>query len=252
VIVPSPLTSTSSSLLHVRTSFWRGAAAHAAAGRAAWLSVSGDAALPGMAELAGCHLADRVPGGRPGTLRFVRAWGPFSAGDELELAAGDGSLATRWARLALDDGEIVATDADGGPGLVAARRGPGVVVTCAAPVELLCAGQPDAHRSTDLTWGLYAGLLVEAGIREPASVDHPDVTSGSLRGSRGGLVSVTNHEGSDVRVDLRLPPGASNVRSFRPAGVIALGAGRPVDDGVVIELDLPSYGATIVGWDDRP
>jgi hypothetical protein len=66
VIVPSPLTSTSSSLLHVRTSFWRGAAAHAAAGRAAWLSVSGDAALPGMAELAGCHLADRVPGGRPG------------------------------------------------------------------------------------------------------------------------------------------------------------------------------------------
>jgi hypothetical protein len=252
VIVPSPLTSTSSSLLHVRTSFWRGAVAHAAAGRAAWLSMSADAALPGMAELAGCHLADRAPAGRPGILRFARAWGPFRAGDEIELPAGDGSLATRWARLALDDGEIVATDMDGGPGLVAARRGPGVVVTCAAPVELLCAGKPDAHGSGDLTWGLYAGLLAEAGIREPASVDHPDVTTGSLHGSRGGLVSVTNHRGTDVRVDLRLPPGASSVRSFGPAGVIALGAGRPVDEGVAVELDLPAYGATIVGWDDRP
>src|SRR5262249_17238803 len=89
LIVPAPLTSTSSSLLHVRTGFWRGAPAHLAAGRALWLSVSGDSALPGMAAVAGCHLADRVPAGRPGVLRFARPWGPFEAGEELVLPDGD-------------------------------------------------------------------------------------------------------------------------------------------------------------------
>jgi hypothetical protein len=251
VIVPAPLTSTASSLLHVRTSFWGGAAAHAAAGRAAWLSVSADAALPEMAGLAGCHLADRVPAGRPGTLRFVRPWGPFGAGDELDLPDGDGSLATRWARLALDDGEVVATDADGGPGLVLARRGRGLVAACAAPIELLLAGRPGAYGPSDRTWGLYAGLVVEAGIREPASVDHPDVTCGSLRGPRGGLVAVTNHGPAAVRVELALPAEARAIRTFGPTGATDLGPERSVDGRLAVELELPAYGATIVGWDDR-
>ena len=111
-----------------------------ARGGGLWLSVSADAALPEMAALAGCHLVDRVPAGRPGVLRFVDRWGTFSAGDELRLPDGDGSLATRWARLAVDDARIVAVDADGEPGLVVARRGSGLVATCAAPVELLAGG----------------------------------------------------------------------------------------------------------------
>jgi hypothetical protein len=205
-----------------------------------------------MAGLAGCHLADRVPAGRPGTLRFVRPWGPFRAGEELDLPDGDGSLATRWARLALDDGEVVATDADGGPGLVLARRGRGLVATCAAPVELLLAGRPGAHGSSDRTWGLYAGLLTEAGIREPASVDHPDVTFGNLRGPRGGLVVVTNHGPAALRLDLDLPSEARAIRTFGPTGTTDVGPGRSVDGRLAVELDLPAYGATIVGWDDRP
>lgn len=251
VIVPAPLTSTASSLLHVRTSFWRGAASHLGTGRVAWLSMSGDAALPEMVGIAGCHLADRVPAGRPGTLRFTRAWGPFESGDELELPDGDGSLATRWARLALDDGEVVATDADGGPGLVLARRGNGLVATCAAPVELLVAGRPAAHGPTDRTWGLYAGLLAETGIGEPASVDHPDVTCGILRGTGGGLVAVTNHGRSAVHADLRLPPGASDIRAFSSSGVTRLADGRQVDGGVAVTIDLDPHGATMVGWDDQ-
>ncbi len=251
VIVPAPLTSTSSSLLHVRTSFWAGAEEHLARGRAAWLSMSADAAMPGMSALAGCHLADRAPADRPGTLRFVRPWGPFAAGDVLALPAGDGSLATRWARLALDDGEIVALDADGGPGLVVARRGPGLVATCAAPLELLLATVPDAHGPTDRAWGLYAGLLAEAGIREPARVDHPDVTGGTLRGPAGGLVTLTNHGQVDLRVDLHLPVDATAVRRFGPAGVQPLGPAERDADGPVIELELPATGFTLVGWDGR-
>ena len=79
LIVPAPLTTTSSTLHHLRTSFWRGAADHFARGGSLWLSVSADAALPEMAELAGCHLADRVPADRPGVLRFVALVGAVRA-----------------------------------------------------------------------------------------------------------------------------------------------------------------------------
>ncbi len=257
VLAPAPLTSTSSSLHHLRTSFWRGAADHFARGGSLWLSVSADAALPGMAELAGCHLADRVAADRPGRLRFVRPWGPFAAGDELVLPDGDGSLATRWARLAVDDGEVVALDADGGPGLVLAERGSGRVATCAAPVELLLAGAPDRHGPADPTWGLYAGLAAVAGVREPAGADHPDVTSGTLGGPDGGLVSLTNHGPTPVRTTVHLPGGASAIRRFGPDGAVPLAAepapaGTPEPVGasveVRIEVDLVAHGSTVIGW----
>jgi beta-galactosidase len=248
MLVPAPLTSTSSSLLHVRTSFWQGASDHLGRGRAVWLSMAADAALPEMGALAGCHLADRAPADRSGTLRFVRPWGRFAAGDELLLPDGDGTLATRWARLALDDGEVVALDADGGPGLVVTRRGPGVVAVCAAPVELLLAAKPDAHGPLDRSWGLYAGLLAEADIHEPASVDHPDVTCGTLQGRAGRLVVLTNHGAADLKVAVRLPLGAVAIRRFAAGGVVALGPGRPSDAGLAIDLDLPAHGFAVVGW----
>ena len=248
VLVPAPLTSTTSSLVHVRTSFWRGAPAHLARGGAVWMSMAADAALPGMGDLAGCHLADRAPADRPGSLRFVRPWGPFAPSDELTLPDGDGSLATRWARLALDDGEVVALDGDGEPGLVVVRRGPGLVVTCAAPVELLVAARPNAHDPLDRTWGLYAGLLAESDIRELAWVDHPDVTCGTLHGPAGGLAVLTNHGARDLRVDLRLPVDAEAIRRYGPIAIERLEPVDRVTDGRAVELDLPGYGFAVVGW----
>ncbi len=247
LIVPAPLTSTSSSLVHLRTSFWRGAADHFARGGGLWLSVSADSALPEMTALAGCRLADRVPADRPGVLRFVRGWGPFVADDELRLPEGDGSLALRWARLAVDDATVVAVDADGEPGLVVAERGSGHVATCAAPVELLLAAAPERHGPGDPSWGLYAGLAELAGVREVARVDHPDVTAGVLGGPVGGSLALTNHGPTDQRVVVRLPGDASAIRAFEPTGARELRSeGAGADLGV--ELELPAYGATLVGW----
>ena len=248
LLAPAPLTSTTSSLSHVRTSFWQGAPEHFARGGALWLSMAADAALPEMTVLAGCHLADRAPADRPGVLRFVRPWGPFADGEELVLPDGDGSLATRWARLAVDDAEVVALDADGGPGLTVARRGSGLAVTCAAPVELLLAARPNAHGPLDRSWGLYAGILAESGIREPARVDHPDVTCGTLRGRLGGLTTITNHGPMDLRVTLHLPGGASGIRRFGPGGVEALGTRGDADGAATVELDLAAHGFALVGW----
>ena len=247
LIVPAPLTSTSSSLEHLRTSFWRGATDHYARGRCLWLSVSADAALPEMAALAGCHLVDRVPADRPGVLRFVQRWGPFAAGDELRLPDGDGSLATRWARLAVDDARVVAVDAAGEPGLVVAGRGSGLVATCAGPLELLLATAPDRHGPGDASWGLYAGLVELGGIRELARVEHPDVTTGTLRGSGGGSVALTNHGPTDLEVVIRVPGDATAARVFEPGGGRALVAEAAGSD-IAVELELPGYGAALLGW----
>jgi hypothetical protein len=53
-------------------------------------------------------------------------------------------------------------------------------------------------------------------------------------------------------VELALPAEARAIRTFGPTGATDLGPGRSVDGRRAVELDLPSYGATIVGWDDRP
>ena len=207
LLLPAPLASTSSSLLHVRTSFWRGAPAFFGRGGTLYLSCSADVAIPEMDELAGCRIADRAPADRPVVLRFVESWGSMREGDELVLpdAPGDRGhdLHLRGVRLKVSDAQPVAVDADGRPALVSARRGSGQVITCAYPVELLLATRPDAHGPSDRSHGLYDGLLRVAGIAP--SIAHPDVTTGTLLGPAGGLVVCTNHGPTPLGPEVLLP-----------------------------------------------
>ena len=141
---PSPrvdFASTTISLWHVRTSYWQGARDHFSRGGVLYISCSADVAIPEMDELAGCRLMDRAPAARTPVLRFVRPWGPFRSGEELELPPGDARLATRGVRLQPSDAETVAVDGDGLPALLVASRGSGAAVTCAYPVETLLAAR---------------------------------------------------------------------------------------------------------------
>ncbi len=107
-----------------------------------------------------------------------------------------------------------------------------------------CGRLPDAHGPATGAWGiLYAGLVELAGVREVACVDHPDVTTGALRGEAGGLVAVTNHGPSRVQAGLRLPPGTVVAHAYGPAGAVDL----PVES-TGVALSLEPYGATVVGW----
>jgi hypothetical protein len=243
LLLPAPLTSTTISLWHVRTSFWNGAEAFFSRGGVLYVSCSADVAIPEMDGILGCRLADRVPGGGPALLRFVRSWGPFGSGDELELPRGDGSLAQRGVVLRASDAETVAVDAEGRAALVVARRGAGTAVTCAYPVETLLAAVPDAHRPDDRSWGLYAGLAgLTLGDERPACTD-PDVTLGDLRGPSGGLVAVTNHADRAVAGAVRLPSGV------RSAELVAGSGSSPADlDERDVRIELEPFGATVVAW----
>ena len=103
---------------------------------------------PEMAELAGCHLADRVPADRPGRAPLRPVVGAVR-GRRRARAAGR----RRDARDALGAarGRRRARSSRSTP--TAARRwsspgaGSGVVATCAAPVELLLAGSAGPPRA---------------------------------------------------------------------------------------------------------
>ena len=87
------------------------------------------------------------------------------------------------------------------------------------------------------------------------------MTSGTLGGPDGGLVSLTNHGPTPVRATVHLPGGASAIRRFGPDGAVSLAAG-PAPAGslgsvgpvveVRIEVDLAAYGSTLIGWRAQP
>ena len=52
LLLPAPLASTTNSLLHVRTSYWRGAERFVTGGGVLYLSCSAEVAIPEMDELA--------------------------------------------------------------------------------------------------------------------------------------------------------------------------------------------------------
>ncbi len=239
LLLPAPLTTTTCSLWHVRTSFWQRGARFFERGGTLYLSCCADTAIPEMLTLAGCRVVDRAPVRPYDVLRFVEQWGPFAPGDELSLPGGLSDLTHRGVRLECADARVIAVSADGAPAVVAAERARGHVVTSAFPVELLLATIPDAHGTADRAWGLYAGLADLAGARDDAGVDHPDLTTGALRGAGGGTVVITNHSGTPVRTSLRLPPGA------RDATIVSPARRSPLEDA---DVSLEPYGALALTW----
>jgi endo-1,4-beta-mannosidase len=225
VLMPAPLTSTTTSLYHVRTDWWQGAGAYLARGGVLYLSCSADTAIPEMSGFAGCRIGDRAPAGRSITLRFVEAWGPFAAGETLDLPGDDGSLHTRGVRLVLSGADVVAVDQDGEPALVRAMVGEGTVVTSAYPVELLLAGAPDAHGPDDRSWGIYDGLADLAGVAKVTG--HPDAVAGVLLGATGSLTVVTNHGPTDLMLHVALPEGATKDTAVPACGYALLEGGSP-------------------------
>ncbi len=240
LLLPAPLTTTTNSLWHVRTSFWEGAGEFLAGGGTVFLSLSADSAIPEMDRFAGCRIVERAPAGAGERLRFLAGWGPFAAGEELPLPTSGERLHGRGAVLAPAGAETIALDAAGNPALLSFAAGAGRVVTCAYPLELLLADVEDAHGPEDRSWGVYAGLLEAAGAAEQAAALHPELTSGSLRGERGGLLVVTNHSAAAVAAPLRLPAGAGNVTEVRAEG------SRPHDGE---RAELPPHQVLVLTWD---
>lgn len=237
LMLPAPLTTTTNSLLHLRTSTWSGAPDFHRAGGTLYLSCSTETAIPELPELAGVRIIDRAPVHDEVVLSFVAPFGDLATGDEIRLPAPPSTPHLRGVSLAVTDAEVLAVDLDGNPTLTRAKRGNGAVVTCAHPLELILADLPDAHGPRDQTWRLYAALAEMAGCAPIAQLPHPDVANGVLTGPRGGVLIVTNHSARAVSGQLRLPP-KSRLDGCLPDPAVLRG------DAV----ELPPYAVAALTW----
>jgi endo-1,4-beta-mannosidase len=211
VLAPAPLTSTTSSLLHLRSSIWDRVGDLHAGGGLLYLSCSAETAIPNLERFGGARIADRLPLTQPRVIRITAPFGPLSPGDELLVPAGpSGDLHLQGVLLDPTDAEVIAVDDRGHPVITLARRGPGATVICAYPIELLIANHPWDRYATALSQ-LYAGAAQIAGAEPIAGAEHRGLTNGNLTGPDGGVLVVTNHEGTPVAAPLRLPPAATDV-----------------------------------------
>lgn len=213
VLVPAPLTTTSNSLVHLRTNTLSGARDLHERGGTLYLSCCAETAIPELRKLAGVEITDRAPVGSSVVgFNMIADFGALSPGDRIAFTGVSPEPNHRGVLIDTDGAEVLAVDDAGNAVLTRARFGEGQTILSTYPVELLLATQPDAHGVRDQSWKLYAALAQNADALAPARVDHPDVGSHLLTGPTGGILIAVNHCPVKVSAPLVLPPRCSDLR----------------------------------------
>src|SRR5512139_935225 len=141
LLLPSPLTATERNLTHVHTAFWDEVREYVRLGGLVYISLCADAAIPEMAGLFGASLADHVSAADV-DLTFVEQFGDIAAGTVFQYLA-DAANPRHWpATLDITDGQVIATDQEGRPALVAHSLGKGKTLVSAYPLETYLAETP--------------------------------------------------------------------------------------------------------------
>lgn len=252
-LIPAPLTSTTNSLLHMRTSFWQGTSKYVSGGGVLYLSLSSESAIPELHRFAGVRIKDRAPVDEDLRLAVVRPFGGFVVGDELTVPGGCASLHRRGVELELEGAEVLARTAKGAPALTLFTRGSGAVVVSAYPIELMAAATPDAH-DDDRLWHLYRFIRDLSGRRLPVDVDDGELTRGVLTGSGGGMLVVTNHGATTVEAPVRVHVPSevcgTSLCVCSPDCPDRSDSSQEINEGDTVKV--PAFGTRIITWDTPP
>ncbi len=204
-LLPSPLTSTERNFVHAHSGFWERAQEYVSQGGALYVSLCADAAIPEMQDLFGARLADHVPS-QDVTLTIAAPFGDLRAGDCF-CFRGSG-MPRHWpAVLDVKGGDVIATDQNGRPALIANTFGKGKTLLSAYPIESYLACQPGAFEGEAAIHRLYQAFSQWAGAIPLFGTDQPSVEVGALTGERRGYAILANHgpQPQDVTVTSRLP-----------------------------------------------
>jgi hypothetical protein len=242
LLLPSPLTSTDSFLVHVHTDFWEKARRYVADGGTLYASLCGDAAIPEMESLFGARLVDHSPASEV-TLKVVTPWGGLNPGDTFYYSAGAGGPRQWAATLAVHGGTVIAVDQDGRPALVANRLGKGATLLGAYPLESYLADLPAAFDKEENTYRIYRALGDWAGVKPRFRTDQFSVEAASLDAPDHGYVVVVNHSAKSQQVRVTSALRLKSVQRMTPNGE------QPVSlQGSGWSLDLQPYGAAVFAW----
>jgi hypothetical protein len=241
LLLPSPLTSTERNFVHVHTGFWETVKAYVRNGGAVYASVCADAAIPEMAELFGARLADHMPM-QEATLTINTTFGELRQGDTFHYHPSGNPK--HWpATLEVAGGDVIATDQDGRPALIANHYGKGKTLLCAYPLESALAVQPAVFEREEDTHRLYRAFSQWANVKPLFCSDQPSVEVGVLTGQNRGYAILASHspQVQHVTVSTSLP-----VRSI--CQVTREGTQSLVLEDGCWKMSIDPYDGAIVEW----
>jgi endo-1,4-beta-mannosidase len=242
MLVPSPLTSTDSFLVHVHSDFWEKAKQYVAHGGALYASVAADAAIPEMESLFGARMVDANPQEEV-TLKVVAPWGDLKIGDTFHYSVASASPRSWGSILAVQGGTVIAVDQDGRPALVANTSGKGKTLLSAYPLENYLAAVPAVFDKPEATHGIYQGFREWSGVQPLFRSNIPSVEVSALRAETRGYAVVTNHSPSRQSVTVTASVPLHSIVRITPQGNAQLGTSNST-----FRVDLEAYEGAVFAW----
>ena len=178
------------------------------------------------------------------TLTVVAPLGELVLGETFHYRV-DRANPRQWsATLDLAGGQVIATDQEDRPALVANTFGRGKTLLCAYPLESYLATQPSAFEGGENTHRIYRALRTWAGITPAFATGHPSVEVAALAGQGRGYAVLANH---------RLEPQAVTVTArdaLRSVALLTSSGPRPLAlEGRSWRMDVEGHGGAVVAWE---
>jgi endo-1,4-beta-mannosidase len=242
ILMPSPLTSTDSFLVHVHSDFWEKAKHYVSKGGALYASVAADAAIPEMESLFGARMVDANPKDDI-TLKIVAPFGALRVGDTFHYTVPSATPRSWGAILEVKGGTVIAVDQDNRPALVANTLGSGRTLLSAYPLENYLANLPAAFDKPENTHRIYEALGEWSGLKPLFRSDRPSVEVSALSGGIRGYVIVSNHSAAAETVTITAARALHSVAKITPR------AATPVQvSGATFKIDIGAYEGDVFEW----
>jgi endo-1,4-beta-mannosidase len=242
LLMPSPITSTNSYLIHVHSDFYEKAAKYVKDGGALYASVAADAAIPNMESLFGARLADTVIVSEV-TIKMTESFGDLKPGDTFHYTVPSANPRYWGSLLEVKGGKVIAIDQDGRPALVVNSLGSGKTLLSAYPIEAYLAAEPAIFEKAENTHRIYEAFREWAGIKPIFRTDQPSVEVASLNADHRGYVVVVNHSSQPYKVTLSTSLPVRSLSRITPEGRSPL----PVA-GSNWTMDMGPNEAAVVEW----
>ena len=242
ILMPSPLTSTDSFLVHVHSDFWEKAKQYVSNGGALYASVAADAAIPEMESLFGARMVDANPKEEV-TLKIVAPFGSLKVGDTFHYAVPSATPRSWGAILEVKGGTVIAIDQDNRPALVLNTLGSGKTLLSAYPLENYIANLPAAFDKQENSYRIYDAFREWSGVKPLFRSDRPSVEVSALSGGTRGYVIVTNHSAAAETVTITATGTLHSVARIMPE------ASTPVQiSGTTFKIDIGPYEGRVFEW----
>jgi len=242
VLLPSPLTSTDSFLVHVHSDFWEKAKQYVSKGGALYASVAADAAIPEMESLFGARLLDANPK-EDITIRVVAPFGDLKVGDTFHYSVPSAGPGSWGSILEVKGGTVIAVDQDNRPALVANTVGAGKTLLSAYPLEHYLANRPAAFDQSENSYRIYRAFREWSGIKPLFRSDQPSVEVCSLNGRTRGYIVVTNHGSAPETVTITAARALHSVTRITQQGTVPFQI-----SGATFKVDIGAYEGDVFEW----